>query len=127
MRRPAAALIAAAALVIVPPAAGVSGPLPVLVMPITWTSEPETTAALQSVTAGAATFIGNASYGQVTVVPTMTPWLHPHGAAPLCTDLRAIHDAATSLLVAMGYDANRFSRRIYLVPYEEATCHTGGP
>src|SRR5437016_2721159 len=109
MRRPAAALLAAAALVAVPSAAAVSGPLPVLVLPVTWSQEPATVAALQTVAADAATFLGNASYGQLTVLPTVTPWLRPPGPAPLCTDLRAIHDAAATSAAAVGYDANRYS------------------
>lgn len=127
MRRPAAALLAAAALVAVPSAGAVSGPLTVLVLPVAWGSGPEPPTGVQQLADGAARFLTAASYGQLTVQPTVTPWLHLPGPPPLCTDLRAIHDAAAVAAASAGYDAERFSRRIYVIPYDAVSCHTDGP
>jgi hypothetical protein len=127
VRRLAAALIATAALVAAPSAAAIAGPLRTLVMPVTWGPEPLSNPQAQAMVDGAATFLRNASFGKLTLAADITPVLPAFAAPPECDDIRAVRDAAITAAAAAGYDPLAYSRRVYLLPWDRASCGMPSP
>jgi len=126
VRRLLLALLAATALATAPAASATVGPLRTLIIPVTWGPEPLDTTQVRSLADGAGSFLATASFGRLTLLADATPWLHVLGAPPECTDVRVLHDAVEPAAAAIGFDIDRYARRIYLLPYDAASCSIDG-
>lgn len=126
MRRLVLPLVVGAALAIAPAAGAVSGQLRALVLQATWGPEPLGPGQAQAVLDGAARFLGAASFGQLQLTGDVTPWLHVFSSPPPCESTQPL-EAVRAAAAAAGFDPRAYQRRIYLLPYDEGTCPTGGP
>jgi gametolysin peptidase M11 len=127
VRRLLLALLTAAALASAPGASAIVGPLRTLLIPVTWGPEPIDGPQVRALANGAGSFLATSSFGRLTLVADTTQWLHVLSSPPECTDVRTLHDKAAPAAAAAGYDINRYTRRIYLLPYDAATCPLEGP
>jgi hypothetical protein len=125
--RLAAALLATAALAAAPTAAAVTGPLRTLVIPVTWGPEPLTEAEVQALVDRAAAFLATASYGRMTLAATVMPWQRAFNSAPDCRSGDAVGDAARTAAASAGVAPNGFARRVYLLPFDAASCNAEMP
>jgi len=126
VRRLVLALVAAAALAGPPAAPAIEGQLRTVLIPVTWGPQPLTDAQVRGLADGAASFLHTASFGRLTVVTDTTPWLHAFDAPPTCTNIRSIRDAAGAAASATGIDLPGYNRRVYLLPYDVASCQLLG-
>jgi hypothetical protein len=104
----------------------------VLVVKATWGPTPWTDDEVQSAFDVAARFLGAASFGQVQLTATQTPWLTAYPgevACPSPTNSQLVDEANTAAAAA-GYDIAAYDRVAYLVPPVSGLCSdtaTGNP
>jgi Gametolysin peptidase M11 len=126
VRRLLLAVLAAATLATAPAASAIVGPVRTLVIPVTWGPEPLDATQVRALADDTGRFVSTASFGRLTLLTDAAPWLHVLRAPPDCTNVRVLHDAAAPAAAAAGFDIDRYTRRIYLLPYDAASCSIEG-
>lgn len=128
--RPVVLLLAAFAVLAVPASGGSAlndGPQTVLVIAGTWGPQPFPTSSLrQSVFVDANRFVQNVSFGRVSLVGDVTPWLAVK-QFPSC-DFTTQGDIALTLFAAArqaGFDPSKYSRYIFVIPLPPGCAFLG--
>ncbi|HET8893358.1 MAG TPA: hypothetical protein VFM96_04615 [Gaiellaceae bacterium] len=115
---------------VTPMAASATTPQPVsvLMLKATWGPTPYTDVEVQAAIDDAAQFLDTASFSQIQITGTQTPWLKAYpGEAPCATDAdwSQFYAQANAAAATAGYDVASYDRVVYLLPPDSACIISG--
>ncbi|MGZ4355727.1 MAG: hypothetical protein ACXVRU_02840, partial [Gaiellaceae bacterium] len=98
-----------------PAIAVVSDEHSLLVIRATWGPKPFATEDVKAVLDKVDAFFRTSSFGRVSFMSTVTPWVRAYDSAPVCNPLNIAYPADDAAKAA-GYDSSAYDRIIYLFP-----------